>query len=403
MIDVTVECVVDEVGAGTLHGWNTGRLIKTGGALYFAANKVMPEGADESDWRVQNTLMFRRDLSAADGAWELAADIEPRTYTCCVDHLGRFWSISPKHFNYITLWRSEPNMGLGNFTRCYDGSCAYLGMGVDRHTGNHLLIHAEDTNHMPRFPNPMICVFYDAETDSWRTSRIEMPEGRFGYLGIIVHGRKAVILMQSTQLDPVVEPNEPHYNWRLLKLARCDDLMEGKWVTEPLAMRKFGQSLPSDMVEMPDGRILVAYKHRGGDESYEATQEKPYAFTVSVVNPDDLSFETFTPNIDVEASGRLFLGSDNRWYLAGRPAVDAALRLWRLDAAGGFEPTAEWDLPGTDVLKSMLHTLRPDRVGGEDDGDTVHLASSDQPGVSFGDPRDRFGIIHARFNLPVKE
>ena len=402
MLDATVEGIAKEVGAGTLHGWNTGRLIKTGGALYFAANKVMPEGADESDWRVQNTLMFRRDLSAPDGAWELAADIEPRTYTCCVDNLGRFWSISPKHFNYVTLWRSDPNMGLGNFTRCYDGTCAYLGMGVDRQTGNHLLVHTEDCNHMPRFPNPMICVYYDAETDSWRKSSIPMSEGRFGYVGIMVRGRKAVILMQSTQLDPVVEPNEPHYNWRLLKLARCDDLMEGKWTTQPLAMRKFGQTKPSDMVEMPDGNILVVYKHRGGDESYEATQETPFLTHISRVSPD-LSFETFLPGVDVEP-GRLFLGSDGRWYLVGKPMEADMLRLWRLDADNGFKPTAEWDLPGTEVLKGgLLHTLRPDRFGGDDDGDTIHLATSDTPGVAFGDPRDRFGINHARFDLPVHD
>ncbi|MHC4561960.1 MAG: hypothetical protein ACYS8X_04210 [Planctomycetota bacterium] len=402
MIDVTIEQVAVEVGAATIHGWNTGRLVKTGGALYFAANKIMPDDADPEDWRVQNTLMFRRDLSA-DGKWELAADIEPRTYTCCVDNRGRFWSISPKHFNYITLWRSEPDMGLDELTRCYDGTCAYLGMGVDRKTGNHLLVHTEDCNHMPRCPNPMICVFYDAETDSWRKSSIPMPEGRFGYVGILVRGRKAVILMQSTQLDPVVEPNEPHYNWRLLKLARCDDLMEGNWVTQPLAMRKFGQTNPSDMVEMPDGKILVAYKHRGGDESYEATQETPFAFTVSVVSPD-LSFETFRPAIDIEPGGRFFLGSDSRWYLVGRPTGGEALRLWRIDVDNGFEPTADWDLPGTEVLKGgPMHTLRPDRFGGEDDGDTIHIATSDAPGVSFDDPRNSFGIVHARFELPVNE
>ncbi len=401
MIDVTIEQVSPEVGSATLHGWNTCRLIKTDGALWFVANKPTPDGDDGSNWLVQRTLMYRRELSAG-GQWELAADIEPRTYTCCVDNQDRFWSISPKHFNYITLWRSEPNMDLDTLVRCYDGRCAYLGMGVDRVSGSHLLIHTEDTNHMPRFPNPMICVFYDAETDSWRVSQIDMPEGRFGYVGIIVRGRKAVVLMQSTQYDPVVEPNDPHYNWRLLKLARCDDLMEGKWVTKPLAMRTFGQSLPSDMVEMPDGKILIAYKHRGGDDSYEATQEQPYAFTISIVSPD-LSFDTFTPDLDIEAGGRVFLGSDNRWYLVGKPTDGEALRLWRLDADNGFEPTAEWLLPGTEVLKSMLHTLRPDRVGGEDDGDTVHLATSDTPGVPFGDSRDRFAIMHASFDLPVGE
>ena len=402
MMDVTVEDIAPEVGISTFHGWNTGRLTKTGGALWFAANRPLPDDADGSDWTAQRTLMFRRDLSAAGGTWELAADIHPRTYTCCLDHLGRFWSVSPKHFNYITLWRSEPNMNLDTLVHCYDGRCAYLGMGVDRQTGNHLLIHAEDTNHMPRFPNPMICVFYDAQTDSWRLSRIDMPEGRFGYVGIIVRGRKAIALMQSTQYDPIVEPNEPHYNWRLLKLARCDDLMEGKWHVQPWLMRKFGQTKPADMVEMPDGRILVAYKHRGGDESYEATQEQPFASYLARFG-DDLAVETFEPGMDI-TSMRLFLGSDGRWYLTGRPANAERLSLWRLDADKGFEPTAEWELPGTEALVGgHMHTLRPHLFGGEDDGDTVHLVASDAPGIAFGDWRDRFGIRHARFDLPVND
>jgi len=401
MIDVTIEQIAPEVGSATFHGWNTGRLVKTGGALWFAANLPMPDDADGSDWTVQRTQMYRRDLSEPDGAWELAADIHPRTYTCCVDNQGRFWSISPKHFNYITLWRSGANMDLDDLVRCYDGTCAYLGMGVDRVSGSHLLIHTKDTNHMPRFPNPMICVFYDAATDAWRVSQIEMPEGRFGYVGIIVRGRKALVLLKSTQYDEVVEPNDPHYNWRMLKLARCDDLMEGQWVTEPFLMPKFGHTRMCDMMERPDGRVLLAYRHRGGDESYEATQAMPITFRVSVFG-DDLKATTFEPDIDVEG-GRMFLGSDGQWYFVGRSAESEALRLWRLDEANGYEPTAEWELPGTEILKGMLHTLRPDRFGGDDDGDTVHLATSDIPGVPFGDYRDRVGLVYARFDLPVGE
>ena len=400
MIDVTVECVVDEIGAGTIHGWNTARLFKYDNVLYFAGNEIQTPENSGNVWR-DHGVIFRRDLSAG-GSWEQMAVIDPRVYTSCIDHLGRFWTVSPRHFNYVTLWRSEPGMDLDNWTRCYDGTCAYLGTGVDRQTGNHLLIHTEDTNQMPRFPNPMICVFYEAATDSWRKSRIEMPEGRFGYVGIIVRGRRAVILMQSTQLDPVVEPNEPHYNWRLLKLARCDDLMEGDWHAQPWLMRKFGQTKPSDMVEMPDGNILVAYKHRGGDESYEATQETPFTSYISRISPD-LSVETFEPGIDVK-SMRMFLGSDGRWYLVGRPTDAEMLHLWRLDAADGFKVTAEWDLPGTDKLKGgHLHTLRPDRVGGEGDGDTVHLATGDHPRIRFDDTVDRFGLWHASFQLPVNE
>jgi len=398
MIDVTVERVADEVGSGTIHGWNTGRLFKFDGALYFAANEVQTPENSGDVWG-EKGLIFRRDLQAG-GAWQQMAAIDPRVYTSCIDHLGRFWTVSPRHFNYVTLWRSEPGMDLDKWTRCYDGTCAYLGMGVDR-DGNHLLIHAEDSNDMPRLPNAMISVFYDVATDSWRKSRIEMPEGRFGYVGIIVRGRRGVVLLQSTQLDPVVEPNEPHYNWRLIKLARCDDLMEGEWRVQPWLMRKFGQTKPSDMVEMPNGDLLVSYKHRGGDDSYEATQETPFASYISRIGPD-LSVETFEPGIDA-GSTRMFVGSDGRWYMVGRPTGAEALHLWRLDEADGFKPTADWPLPGTETLKSGVHTLRPDRFGGEGDGDTIYLVAGDRTLVPFNPAIDRFGISCARFDLPVDD
>ena len=48
MIDVTIEQVSPEVGSATLHGWNTCRLIKTDGALWFVANKPTPDGDDHN-------------------------------------------------------------------------------------------------------------------------------------------------------------------------------------------------------------------------------------------------------------------------------------------------------------------------------------------------------------------
>jgi len=399
MIDVKVHQVVAEIGAGTLHGWNTGRLFKYDGVLYVAASEIQTPENSEPVWRNRGVI-FRRDLNNG-GEWEQSFVIEPRVYTSCIDNLGRFWTASPRHFNYVTLWRSDPKMNLDKWTRCYDGTCAYLGMGVSPE-GDHLLIHTKDTNHMPRFPNAMICVYYNAATDSWSKSRIEMPEGRFGYSGIVVRGRKAVVLLQSTQLDPAVEPNEPHYNWRLLKLAHCDDLLEGKWRVKPWLMRKFGQTQPCDMIEAPDGTMIVAYKHRGGDESYKATQQEPYSFYIGRFG-NDLSVTSYEPGIDVQPT-RMFVGSDRRWYLVGRPTGQEQLHLWRLDEAGGFKPTADWALPGTEALKSgLMHTLRPDRFGGEDDGDTVHLVASDAPTAPFGQGCDRFGLLHAHFDLPVNE
>jgi len=397
-LDVSVALVAEKVGSATMHGWNTGRLLKVDGSLYVVANKVRPPDADPDDWSHDRGLIFRRQAEGA-APWEQIAEIAPRAYTCCVDPFGRFWTVSPRHFNYVTLWRSGPKMDLDHLTRCYDGTCAYLGTGVGA-DGNHLLLHAEDANHMIRLPNAMIGLFYDAATDSWHKSRMETPEGRYGYVGILLRGRRAIALLQSTLLDPAAEPEPPHYNWRFLRLARCDDLTKGEWVQRPWLIRKFGQTRPHDLIVAPDGAVYLAYHHRGGDDSYEATQERPYAYRIARIH-DDLSVDTFDPGID-PAGSRLFIDGGGRWYAVGR--TDGLLHLWRLDPDRGFQATDHWTLPGTEVLQgSILHTLRPERFGGEAGGDTVHLMTSEPDPGRFSSRAGELALWHARFDLPTRD
>ncbi|GAG13214.1 unnamed protein product, partial [marine sediment metagenome] len=216
---------------------------------------------------------------------------------------------------------------------------------------------------------------------------------------IVIRGRSAIALLQSTIFEPAVAPELFGYSWRLLRLARCDDLTKGEWVQQPWLMRKFGQTKLNDMIVAPDGGIYVAYHHRGGDESYEATEQLPKEYYIARIG-EDLSVETFSPGFS-PVSSRLFVDSAGRWYIMGRQ--DDALHMWRVDPKDNFKPTKHWDLPGTDNLKAMLHTLRPERFGGEGDGDTVHLVTGDYRRIPFDDTVDRFGLWHASFELPVNE
>lgn len=392
-LNVVIETVAEEVNPATFHGWNTGRLLKFQDHLYFIANKVRPPDADEDDWLCEHGLVFRRKATGND-KWQQVAEIHPRYYTGCVDHLGRLWMVSPKHFNSITLWRSGPNMDFKEIDRLYDGTCTYLGMGTDGE--NHLLMHAEDTNHLIRFPNAMIGVFYDKATDSWHPHRLVTPEGRYGYVGIVLKGRKVIALMQSTLFDKTAEPNWPYYNWRFLKVVKCNDLTKDKWVQKPLLMCAFGQTKMYDMMKGPNGNIYLAYQHRGGDDSYEATQARPTVLYITRVK-DDLSMTTFEPGVEASAV-QLLVNRRQQWFMVGRK--DKLLHLWRLDAGQGFKAVDDWILPGSEVLESRLHTLRPERFGGEDDGDIIHIAGAYPAQSGPCEPAPNMHIRHLRFELP---
>ena len=397
-IDATVDMVAETVSPGTLHGWHSSRLLKVDNALYFMASKICPEGLPPDSDAAARTLVFRRDLSGH-GPWEEVADIPQRCYTSVVDPLGRMWVFHPWDFNRITLYRSGPGMDLEQFVPCYDGTCFYGGTGADA-AGNFLVLHAEDTNHTPRFPNAQIAVYYDAETDSWHRSRMETPEGRFGYVGIVLHGRSATAMLQSTIYDPTSAPSHNGYNWRLVRLARCEDLREGTWTQEPFLMRSFGETHLYDMIEAPDGDICISYKHRGGDESYDATEAGPKPTYITRVRPD-LSTDVFELEMDATAT-RLFVDSAGSWYLVGHLPDTQTLHLWRLDPDTGFKPTAEWTLPGTESLRGyILHTLRPERFGGEGSGDTVHLVTAARHADYEPGEDHPVTIWHGRFDLPV--
>ena len=81
--------------------------------------------------------------------------------------------------------------------------------------------------------------------------------------------------------------------------------------------------------------------------------------------------------------------------------------LFRRDPDGKWAPIAElkavkeYELPGTDVLEGyVIHTLRPERFGGESDGNTVHLLSVKQVYQADGKTVAHGELWHAAFDLP---
>ena len=75
--------------------------------------------------------------------------------------------------------------------------------------------------------------------------------------------------------------------------------------------------------------------------------------------------------------------------------------MWQLDPDNGFAPVNECGLEGMGELKSEVRTLRPERFGGESDGDTVNLVAIDRSDPhAWQQPAPR-KLWHARFDLPA--
>ncbi len=80
--------------------------------------------------------------------------------------------------------------------------------------------------------------------------------------------------------------------------------------------------------------------------------------------------------------------------MAGKIGKD--YHLWRLDPREGFRPIKEWIIAGTEVLEGYVcHTLRPERFGGEADGQAIHLMTA-----KYLKAPDRAQLWHVSFSLP---
>jgi hypothetical protein len=239
----------------------------------------------------------------------------------------------------------------------------------------------------------VITKFYEASTDTWYTSRFETPEHRCGYEGIILRGKKAIAVVNSSACPPVEgATNSESSPWRKVRLARCDDLAKGQWTTRMWLNRDYGATGLAD-IYFHDGSIYLTYSHSGADsrEEYSNSQGGNFIARIS----DDLSVEEF-PFPQSVGAGRILRSSSGKFYFLGRSGSD--LSLWDMDVENGFGLSNERRLVGVgDMLQSyVMHTLRPQRFGGEDDGDIIHLLNTT---TSSGDPNNE-KLYHVSFRLP---
>lgn len=386
-VPTRVEMVADGLSARVIHGWHSSRLIRFRGALYACATL----DADD-EWKAE-TVFLRRERSSD---WKRIARFPHAVYSLFAAPDGRFWVVAPSGYEDASVYRMRRPLDFGSFERVYQGTSFYHGAGISPE-GNFLLLWAE-SNEMTAFkPNVVLSAFYDRAADRWHMGRIVTPEGRYGYVGILLRGKSALAVLNSAIQDPQANQTPPHYSWRHVRLARSDDLTRGSWQNVPYLMPRYGNTALQDLMVAPDRSAYLSYLHAGGN-SLEETAKKAMAHCISRIR-DDLSATIYSTSLSA-GQGRLFSDRRRRWFLVGRQNTPN-LHLWELDAKKGFRPVREYELPGTERLQEyVIHTLRPERFGGEADGDTIHLMTADHTAAADGRGKTITRMWHAAFRLP---
>ncbi len=388
-ISTTLELISDNVASNVIHGWQTNRLIRYHGMYY--ASGVLPNPGEEYFWDRKGVFYRRKH----DGSWAVAGHLPSNPYTMLVGPDGRFWAVAPSSYENCHVYRMKHPLDFHSFEEVYNGTCSYLGASVSPE-GNFLILHAERSDFQAFNPNAVIAAFYDHETGKWYKSRLVTPEGRYGYEGIILRGRKALAVLNSAIADPKAVPKPPHYSWRHVRLALCEDLTKGEWVNKPWLMPEYGDTFLQDLIAGPDGDAYLAYGYREAS-SLEELAKTPMRHYIAHIRWD-LSVDIYPTGVPAGPT-KLLVDSRGDWYLLGRVRAGEPLHLWRLDPKAGFKAVEEYELPGTEKLQGyVLDVLNPVRFGGEGDGDTVHVLSAFYPKGS-----ERVQLWHAYFDLPVKE
>jgi hypothetical protein len=392
-IPTTIELVADSIASDVIHGWHSNRLLMHKGVLYADGSVDDPEA--KTGWKTSG-IYFSRE---PDGTWKEMGRTADRPYISFMAPEGRMWIAAPSTYVTAEVLRMKQPLGFGSFEQFYNGTSFYLGASISQE-GNFLILHAESSDMQAFNANALIGGFYDHKTGTWHRSRIVTPEGRYGYVGIILQGREALAVLNSAIQDPKANPVAPHYSWRHVRLARCDDLTKGQWVNKGFIMSEYGNTSLQDLMVGPDGSAYLAYSNNSAN-TYEELKKRPMLHYIARIH-EDLSTEVFPTGLNAGAT-RILNDSKGGWYIVGRPGSKGNLHLWRLDPANGFKPTREWELPDTAKLEGyVIHTLRPVRFGGETDGDTIHLMTA-QYIKGEGGQKDHTKLWHATFRLPVAE
>lgn len=380
-IPTIIEVVSDRVKQRTIHGWHSSRLVMHDGALYAAATVADPHA--ENDWQDRGVL-YRRDEA---GAWFVVGETPNQPYHMCVGADGRFWVVAPSRYHTAEVFRSVTPGDVSDLELVYNGTCAYLGASVNAE-GDFLLLHARDGTSLP---NSVVAKFYEAATGEWHTSEFDTPEGRCGYEGIMLRGKSAFAIVNSSA-NPPPEGATPQTSspWRTVRLARCDDLTKGEWVTRPWLDAPYGSTGLADMYSDGDD-IYLTYSHHAADAAETLAVTAGGNF-VARIRPD-MSVEAFPFPVGV-GGGRIVRDAAGAFAFVGRAGDE--FHVWDMDVANEFALSNERRLAGTagKLTNYVVHTLRPQRFGGEADEDTVHLLST-----TVSEDPDNETLYHVQFDL----
>jgi hypothetical protein len=412
-IPVRTELVCPKVYPGTIHGWHSNRLLKFGGTLYACAS--LPNPTPDKTF-VQPGAFFRRE---ADGTWKQVGTLPYAPYIMCAAPDGRFWVLGSTAFANVHVNRMKVPLDWNSLEEVHTGTNAYMGAGVGPE-GNFLVVYTETQEQRAFHPNAVIAAFYDQSVGRWYLSRIATPEGRYGYEGVIVRGRRGFVVFNSTILDPEHAQGGKH-SWRHVRLARCEDLTQGLWLKEPRGLKvnskglvgidvpsdlwlnigwlmpKEGRTGLQDLLVGPDGYAYLAYAHASApsDAAMRALTVTPHY--IARIHPD-LAVDTHPTGLTA-GSTRMVVDSRGGWHVIGRPG-GGDLHIWDMTPEHGFQPRNERVLKGSDRLQAyVIHILRPELFGGEADGDTVHLLSTCSARDAGGKDAGYAQMWHASFNL----
>jgi hypothetical protein len=384
LIATKAELVADNLSSSVIHGWQSSRLVKYNGVVWACGTIDNPKSPDEFK---TSGVFFRRH---SDGGWKAAGTLPHAVYSMCVGPEGEVWAIAPHGYSSAEIYLTRRPLDFSSFEEVFKGTCAYEGASVSPE-GNFLLLYAESAQMRAFVTNAVWAAFYEKTTGTWHKSRMITPEGRYGYEGMIVRGKRAIAVLNSAIQDPKANPVAPHYSWRHVRLARCEDLTKGEWAQEPFVMPAFGGTALQDLMLGPGGKAYLVYNNQSSD-TLEGLSKVPYVEYIVRIHPD-LRTDRYTPGIEV-GPAKLFCDGKGRWFMAGKAGKE--YHLWRLDPDKGFKPVKEWRLEGTEVLEGYVcHTLRPERFGGEADTDTIHLMTA-----KYFKAPDRAQLWHVFFTLP---
>jgi hypothetical protein len=366
----------------------TNRLLMVGGTLYASAAGPNPNGNRFWD---HGGLFFRREAS---GKWVQIGTLPYNAKIICAAPDGTIWAVAPESYEVLHIYRTRKPLDFTSFEEVHRGTNSYLGASVSPE-GNFICLYAESGDMQYGHAQNTTVAFYEKATDKWYMSKIATPEGRYGYDGIILHGRKAVAVLNSALSDPEHVTNKPPYTWRHVRLARCEDLTQGEWKNVPWLMPEYGDTVLQDLIEAPDGAIYLAYANRTAATAAEY-KTAPYHNLLIARIRSDLSAHVYT--VDTQSgSNRLLIDSAGGWHVVGRKGT-GNLHLWDLDPRNGFRASNEREIAHSEGLQGyVIHTLRPARFGGQADGDIIHLLDTENAKGDY--QKEDVAYWHVAFRL----